>query len=317
MTDLPVLVPPEDGEYLRSRIDHAARILLLQRPKQSPPSYPMALLAPRARPYLDDSFWIIGIDRAYEINTVPLPGRSPSALSVPAGRLADPDPEESTRRFDFGMIHRFRPVVRGITAIGGFEFPFIDLNDDPWLEWVHPGEDHSDALRSFRQYYATPPTPRQLVQTYWASPNWVLEAERDFRVHDHGGDLVQMLRQIPYAGPFPAVRLDLFQIEPTLGSITLSWSQSFLQALFGPGIVAAGYRLYTNGVPAVGYMPATQQQVTITNLVLGQSYLYGIVAVNYKGVDASSLSNVIAYEHGTSEVAAVYSLSSDNPGGEL
>lgn len=317
---LEIVDDPEEL-YARSRIDHAARIEMFGRPPRTGTSSPMLLRQGQSRfqwELHDPQFQgAIPVLEKYGTAIKPNPGQPIFVLSVPVASnneerdLCDIDPELSTKRLNFSDYFRFVVHLTGQTAVAGFSEEVLDLCDDPWLEWVHPAQNFASAFQPYRQYFQPQP-PWQWQQTYWTS-NWRIPyAQAETADTDTVNRAVSpnafrgVAGQTFPSGPFPAVRVDIFQIEPTLGSITLTWSAS-------PG--AAGYRLYTNGVPAVGYMPAPQQKLTITGLALNTVYAYAIVAVSGTGQDASSLSNLVVYEHGTNEVMAIYALPWQNPGG--
>lgn len=85
-------------------------------------------------------------------------------------------------------------------------------------------------------------------------------------------------------------------VDPTtlLGSAFLRWSSV-------PG--ASAYRVYINGVPQ--NPPIMGQSFQATGLVVGQQYIFGVVAVA-AGIDDSPMSNEIYYEHGTNEFSVTY-----------
>lgn len=318
-----VIVIVEDPETLYAIERHAlhADAMLYGRPQKTGPAAPFAMRYGMAVSRLqweqhDPQFAAaLPVLEVYSQKIAPTAAQPLSALMVHSNRIDDPDSEEIVRRWNFAQdLLQLFIVAPNITASIDFmavtqEIP--DLCGEDWQEWVHPARDHANTIQPFRQYFH-PQLPWQWSQTYWAS-KWQLpyqlaeEAATDTVNRAFNANAMRGISGQTFPlGPFPAVQLELFQIEPTLGSITLIWSAS-------PG--AAGYRLYTNGVPASGF--TTAQTVTLTGLTLGTAYTYAIVAVNGYGTDASSLSNVLMYEHGVSEVMAVYNLSSDNPGGEL
>lgn len=310
---------PEATFSLERRAVHADA-MLYGRPQKTGPASPFGLryLASQSRSQWEhfnpEFVAALPLLEAYSQGSKPAPGQQLTSLLLRSNRIDDPEQEEIVRRHDFGsdllMLFINLPAVNQTPDFMGVMQEYVDLNDDPWLEWVHPPQNFVNAFQPFRQYFLPPPVPLQWEIGNRREPDWYGQSD-SYEEHDtinrqfSAEDWVVVVRGVFPPGPFPAVQLELFQIEPTLGSITLIWSAS-------PG--AAGYRLYTNGVPATGFMPATQQQLTITGLVLGTAYTYSVVAVNGYGVDASMLSNTIMYEHGVSEVMAIFNLTPPNTG---
>jgi hypothetical protein len=138
-----VVLVSEDTIYSRERIDHAARLLLLQRPQiAAPVQMAMRLQVPRPSPVLfEDRF--VSVYPVIEIMptaAVQPPTQPPQPFFLayrPSTRLPDPDSEESTRRIDLGMLHafRWRPYAPGIMP---YTVEIPDLCDNPWIEYVHP-----------------------------------------------------------------------------------------------------------------------------------------------------------------------------------
>lgn len=294
----------EDQVFPRERRDHSADLLQVYgRPQKSPAHVPLSmLLAQRPSPSLfEDRFVsVYPVLESFEQLIVSNPGQPLFALAHVSNRLDEPNPEDSTKRFDLTQIHRFRVKLAPLTYLVGIVQEIPDLNDDPWREWVHPGRDHPNTLQPFRQYIH-PVIPQQWGMLQWRSPNWRVEAEADvFRIRSHAADFQEMRGQ-PEEGPFPAVKLEGYGVD--LYTLTLWWSAS-------PG--AAAYRVYINGVPQTGTISG--QTTTLSDLTLDTSYLFNIVAVNTKGFDASPLSNNLLFERSTTELIVVESLPWEDAG---
>jgi hypothetical protein len=176
----PVLVA-EDTTFARERYDHAARILMLQRPqKHLAASAPIwSLLVPRPSPVLfEDRFVsVYPVLEVFSQKGVPPPAQPFSLTFRPSTRLDEPQQEDQFHRVDQTTLFRF--ILQKSQPINflGFTFEIPDLCDNPWLEWVHPAPTPESLMYPFRQIYppSVKPTPINLL--YWASPNWRLEAE--------------------------------------------------------------------------------------------------------------------------------------------
>lgn len=321
-----LLVEDPDELYQRSRFDFAtARIQQFQRPAKTGVKHSAVLLyagtQSRMQWELHDPQFVAALPtlEGYGQLIKPAPGQPLFALSLPptnaqaARDQCDIDPETtSTKRLDHGLYFRFIVNLKGQVDIGGFQEDLLDLCDEPWLEPIHPPRDHAASLQPFR-YYRQALIPWQWTVVNYKAPTWRVEAEEDSAQsrRDFARDLAPFRQVYPtLLGPFPAVTVGIWEfvdevVATGTGKILLSWSAS-------PS--AQGYRLYTNGVPASGYMPATQLQLIISGLALDTAYSYAIVPVGSSGIDAGPLSNTVSWQHSSSELPYVYSLSSDDPG---
>lgn len=189
--DVPVLVS-EDTIYRESRIDHGARLLLLQRPKVLSANVPYLsrLSVPRPSPTLfEDRF--VGV---YPV----LEGFSPFAkiaqsitpiVSCVVPVFVSEDTTFLRERIDQGILHRFRSA-RGVPTFVVFPYTFEvpDLTSDEWVPWVHPAPTPESMLFPFRQIPAKrlPGQPPPLL--WYKAPNWKIEAEAT-TPHAPPGDL--------------------------------------------------------------------------------------------------------------------------------
>lgn len=176
-------------------------------------------------------------------------------------------------------------VTRGIPA--GIVLPF---QQDDWPVPIRPKWAQAESvsssemllntvvLRPFAQSEFPNPFPRQYRRDDWI---W-------------SGVITRGIPPIPPpSGPFASVILEGYGVDLT--SILLRWSAS---------LGAAGYRLYINGAPQVQVL--TQRVLLITGLSIDTSYVFNIVCVNAFGVDASTLSNPVYFEHGSNEIGTYH-----------
>jgi hypothetical protein len=77
---------------------------------------------------------------------------------------------------DHNLAHQFRWNQIGV--LRGFSYEYVDLNDDPWLEWQPNRTDKMAALFPFRQF-AQVSTVYHWEILNWKSKNWQVEAEQD------------------------------------------------------------------------------------------------------------------------------------------
>jgi hypothetical protein len=203
----PVLVA-EDTIYSVERKDHNLRLLMNQRPAVTAPSQPLFRLTvpPPSPTFFADTFVsVVPVLEAFNQTGPPKPIQQFFAyFPPPSSRLADPDPEDSTRRIDLGMLHAFR--WRQASGVMPWFQEIPDLCDSPWLEWVRPPPSPDLALFAIRR--PTPPAPKyQFSVLSYRATNPAIEAEADTpRVRNHALDFYPFRQNIaplpPLAGPW-------------------------------------------------------------------------------------------------------------------
>lgn len=193
---------------------------------------------------------------------------------------------ETYRRARVMQDHLWSGVTtRGIIA--GVALPF-SLTEWPLpvrLKWVQAETTASSevllntvVLKPFAQSDFPNPFPRRYLRDDWV---W-------------SGVITRGIPPVPPpSGPFASVILEGYGVD--LGSIILRWNAS---------LGAAGYRLYINGTPQPQIL--TQRVLLVSGLSIDTSYVFNMVCVNAFGVDASTLSNPVYFEHGSNEIGTYH-----------
>jgi hypothetical protein len=173
---IPVLVT-EDTVFQGLR-DKSQSLLFNRSRATATAARPLALLQPGRPPagFFQDSFSVYPVLEAYQPASIQ-PGSSaqPFLLYIRVStRLPELEPEYS--RFNHQILFRLRGPYAA--QLVGYTFEVPDLNDNPWLEWVHPPKSPEGALYPFRQI---PQAVRgQPYNLYFDQPTpWKIEAEVD------------------------------------------------------------------------------------------------------------------------------------------
>lgn len=241
MTQATLVLVSEDTVYRESRTDNA--LLLFWRLQSagfaSVPQQRLLLQTPPAAPY-----WMF--DTPYEVKAAGsrIFRQPPIVATIPAvqQRFTPPYrwPEvlEEFQRFDHQVYFKIvRPYALAIQFLW-YTFEVPDLNDNPWLEWVHPKLDDEAAIHPFRQI------PKQIIGQQWnlfwdqpRSPR--LEPESDtVRPYDIGVFLIRQTVAIPQ--PITTCgHIDAYDYGN--GSVLLAWPPF-------QGGLPDSYHIYVNGV---------------------------------------------------------------------
>ncbi len=184
-----VVLVSEDTIYARERIDHAARLMMFQRPQRAG-SAQQLLRMQLARPsptFFEDRFVsVIPVLEVYSqaVAPPPPPPAQPFYRLVQTSiRLDEPNPEDFTHRLDHTLIHAFRSR-QNVAFFLPYTFEIPDLNDNPWLEWVRPPPDPALGIFALRRQTVAPPIIQWSLPFYQA-PRPRVEAEEDLGVHHH------------------------------------------------------------------------------------------------------------------------------------
>lgn len=176
-------------------------------------------------------------------------------------------------------------TTRGIPS--GIAAPF-NLND--WPVIARPKIAQADSYASPHVLLITP-VVRPFAQTYWPDP---IRARTVREGWEWGGFTTRGIKPVPpSSGPFDATYLVSSEVSKT--QVFLAWSAS-------PG--AFGYRLYINKVAQPTIL--SSRTLLVSNLAIESQYIFGVVAVNAFGVDASDMSNEITWRHGSNEFYTVH-----------
>lgn len=202
----------EDTIYRESRIDHYARLMLLQRPKVTGSKRHLAAMSlPRPPDYsmFADRFTSVYSDlEVIGYNELPPNLRPLALLSRPSIRIEDAPQEESFHRIDQGLLFQF---VKG--KIQGFLWSTAEtpeLSSLEWQEWQrYP--DPAKAFAPFRNFFQSTPNPPLAMGCYNQEPASRVEAEVDFRLIDHAARLFPFRQQTVIAPP-TIIRVEAVQV---------------------------------------------------------------------------------------------------------
>lgn len=178
----------------------------------------------------------------------------------------------------------------GVTTRGiphGIAEPF---SQPDWPITVRPRMAYADSYASPRILLVTP-VLRPFAQTDWVNPARYRPIPIDW---PWAGTTTRGIPPVPASsGPFPPVILEAYGVG--MGALELHWSAA-------PG--AFGYRIYIDGVPQPTVLH--QRIVIVTGLAINTPYTFNVTCVNAFGVDASPLSNTIAFERDSREIQDAY-----------
>jgi hypothetical protein len=207
---VPVLVEDPTVYWQERGLDHGLRLYPFLRPKPTTITYqPLALTRPPPPAWvlLEDKFAsVYPVLELFEQAAVPIRPQPFFALTLAPNRVDDLPQEEQFHRVDHNLIRAFRSGTINTLAAAYlyYDFEVMDLCNDPWLEWMHPGPTPESAFAPFFQHL-TPviPSTRLSLELMYQAPNWRIEAEEDFR-YAREPDYSAEFRQI-YVTPLPTV----------------------------------------------------------------------------------------------------------------
>lgn len=191
-----------EGDFDIRRSDHYLAVQMFGRPAiGSPPNQNLLALTPKRNQwelYLDGYTLAYHVVEAYQQASFQY-GSNVTPVVLADRRTPRLDPEEwPYPKSDHNAIFQFRWKQLGV--IEPFHIDVLDLTDNPWLEWVHPGTDHALALLPFRSKPIIGPTYNQTV-VFWKPVFWTVDAEPDItRLSPHNYGL-QLFGHVPSFTP--------------------------------------------------------------------------------------------------------------------
>jgi hypothetical protein len=160
-------------------VDHNLRILMFGRPAIASPPYAALLLRPKRPPpelFFDTFTSVYSVTEAYSQTGQTSANPIELFVNYSSARPQAFEEPPDIRHADHSLLHQFRWQAIGLLV--GYTFDVPDLNDHPWLEWVHPKKTDESALFPFRQF-VTPGQPYQPALVFWKPRFWDVTAESD------------------------------------------------------------------------------------------------------------------------------------------
>lgn len=187
----PVLVQ-QDTIYQRE--DHAKRLLVFQRPQIAAsavqPFFMLGVKRPSNDFFLDRFVSVVPVVEAFQQTGAPPNQPYLAYIETRPNRIDDFPQEDQFRRVNQQALFSF---IHGLPSPDflAYTFTLPDLCDDPWLELVHRPASPEGAIFPFRQIYAAPQVNQILLQMFYKSPNWRIEAEPIWNVPATNNETLQ------------------------------------------------------------------------------------------------------------------------------
>ena len=255
-------LPYVDGEQDQARRTDHARLFQLQNraPAAQPGNQPLLLFqTPRPWSHNEDKWALAyGVTEAYSQQGQASANPVQIFLNFSTSRPQAFEDAQDIRHADHSLLHQFRWQAIGL--LNGYTFDVPDLNDNPWLEWVHPKAADQSALFPFRQI-ATPGVPYQSALVFWKPRFWDLVPEPDTqRIAPHNERLLMFGRPQVYIPP----------VQITMPDLTGMQLPDAVGLLISDGLFVGGI-IYWFGHVAYNVQPNQAEAIVLTQSVAAGS----------------------------------------------
>jgi hypothetical protein len=255
----PILVP-EDTIYQGVRRDNSA--LLFWRTASTPVSGSQIVLkagAPRPPTFLfnDPFISVYAVVEAFQQVSVTPVAAAAGTIGMFKASYRPPEVEPEYARANHQLFFQVQRVYGLQITFEGYTLEVPDLNDNPWLEWVHPPQSPQAALYPFRSY-GTPQRGQQFNLFYGQPPSPRLDPEAD-TINRQYSNWHVITRMAPTVAKVITSCGDIWAYDMGNGTIVVTWGP------FGGG-PPDSYNVYVNGVLNQNVSPAGNRQAYITGL---------------------------------------------------